>query len=60
MDELDELGEGDLREATFDVGRSMKCSATGIEEPPVAGGSGSPSRWEVGGGEPETSGYEGR
>jgi len=36
-DELDELGEGDLGEAVFSVGRSMKCSATGAEEPPVAG-----------------------
>ena len=60
MDELDELGEGDLGEAVFGVGRSVKLPATGAEEPPVAGGGGSPSRWEVGSGEPKTSGYEGR
>ena len=43
-DELDELGEGDLGEAVFGEGRSMKHSATGAEGPPVAGGGGSPSR----------------
>jgi len=60
MDELYELGEGDLREAVFGVGSSVKPPATGAEEPPVAGGGGSLSRWEVGSGEPKTSGYEGR
>ena len=43
-DELDELGEGDLREAAFGVGRSVELPATGAEEPPVAGGGGSSSR----------------
>ena len=44
MDELYELGEGDLREAVFGVGSSVKRPATGADEPPVAGGGGSPSR----------------
>jgi len=43
-DELDELGEGDLGEAVFGVGRSVRRPATGADEPPVAGGGGSPSR----------------
>ena len=44
MDELYELGEGDLSEAVFGVGSSVKRPATGVEEPPVAGGGGLPSR----------------
>jgi len=44
LDELYELGEGDSNEAVFGVGRLMKCSATGMEEPPVAGGGGCISR----------------
>jgi len=38
LEKLDELGEEDLREAVFGVGRSMKCLTTDAEEPPVARG----------------------
>jgi len=57
LDELYELGERDSNEAVFGVGRSMKCLATDMKEPPVAGGSRLPNRWEVGSGKPETNTY---